>query len=162
MTTTAPPPGAGTAPLAAQPSITQMVSHLKTSISALEERIQRSSVAPHTGPVHREPPVHRPSAAGSARTSRHASAAPSPRPSFSGGAAPPRRPRNRESMHGEATAPADAPAGLGRAMASAMARAAGEQRFHAVRDSVNGELLDRSASPPPRPMADSRNTLTVR
>jgi hypothetical protein len=175
----------------ARPSITEMVSHLKTSITMLEERIQghdaligptyhdassswnganqNSMLRSQVGSPSMTPRV---SESGDASAAQHApyqtqasSSTHSRHPNRSD-VTPSRRPvlaeqRSHSSMHGELTSNVDLPASLGRSMASAVTRALGAKRFHVVRDSLNGELLDEAMQPPPRPLANSRNTLTV-
>jgi hypothetical protein len=129
-----------------RPSINELVTHLRSSIINLEERIH----------IHHDPE----------RTSGEVSPkSPNPTessnfgPVFADGIAPSRRP---QSSHGELTAQKDLYHGFGKALASAVTRALATHRFDIVRDSVNGEQTDYLMQPPPRTMADSRNVLTVR
>jgi hypothetical protein len=170
----------------ARPSITQMVSHLKTSITMLEERIQGNGNSriepiyelPHspqngsrlnsrpgsaTGSLNAAPRASRSGGSHYGPHAAHESSNSSTRPYQSGEAPPrPEAQRSHSSVHGELTSNIGLPASLGRAMASAVTRALGANRFNVVRDSVNGEQMDETMHPPPRPMASSRNTLTVR
>lgn len=146
-------------PAAGEPggqSITSMVSHLRSSIQDLEGRLSfKSSGIPSEGGA-------RGSMSDGARRSGSLLQADSdvgdlPNFTYTRGAQ-----RRTESNHGEAAEQHELYSGVGKAIASAVTRTMGEARFHSVRDSMNGEVVDAGRRPPARPYAEARNVLTVR
>jgi hypothetical protein len=140
-----------------QPSITSMVSNLRTSIQSLEERLHTKSARTATLESAPSGTADRPPLPG------HSSI---PEAFLEGTSAESHAPSRRgaprgHSLHGEVAAQQQLYGGFGKALASAVTRAMDDGRFGSVRDSLNGEALDSAARPPRRPLADARNLLTV-
>lgn len=136
-------------------SITSMVSHLRSSIQDLEGRLslKGSGILSDAG-------AH--SMSDSTRRSGSLMQGDSDVGDLPNFTYTRKTQRRTESNHGEVSEQQELYSGVGKAIASAVTRTMGEKRFHSVRDSMNGEMLDDRGRPPARPYAEARNILTVR